>query len=155
MRRMQGRIGIVAVLVASLAIVGASDAPPAADGSTQPRAVHVDPQAVIENVLKATRAFMTEDPVGAGVALDGLTQQSPPLDRERDEAYGHEMLSFDQAFHITIDRSRAYARAGHMEDSFNQFVWVQRACITCHGMAREKGFLPPLAPKADESRSPD
>jgi hypothetical protein len=155
MRRMHGRIGIAAVLVASLAIVGASDAPPAAAGSTQPRSVHVDPQAMIESVLKATRAFMAEDPVGAGVALDGLTQHSPPLERERDEAYGHEMLSFDQAFHITIDRSRTYARAGHMEDSFNQFVWVQRACITCHGMAREKGFLPQLAPKADESRSPD
>jgi len=155
MRRMQGRLGIVATLVASLAIVGASDVPSGEDGSAPPRAVHVDAQAVIESVLKATQAFMAEDPVGAGAALDGLKRQSPPLDRERDDAYGHEMLSFDQAFHITIDRSREYARAGHMEDSFNQFVWVQRACITCHGMAREKGFLPPLAPQADESRSPD
>ena len=152
MRRLNGRIGIVAALVASLAIVGASDVPPPEGDPAEPRAVHVDTQAVIENVLMATRAFMAEDPVGARQALDRLKQQSPPLDRERDEAYGHEMLSFDQAFHITIDRSREYALAGHMEDSFNQFVWVQRACITCHGMARKRGFLPPPVPTSDESR---
>lgn len=146
MRRLKIKIGIVAALVAGLAIFGASDVAPPEEIQGQPRKVHVDPQAVVESVVQATRAFIAEDSVAARVALDGLKQQSPRLDRERDEAYGHEMLSFDQAFHITIDRSREYALAGHMEDSFNQFVWVQRACITCHGMAREKGFLPPLAP---------
>ena len=152
MRRLKGRIGLIAALLAGLAIVGAADAPPTEeDGSAGPRAVHVDSEAVIESVLEATRAYMAEDPVGARVALDGLKQHSPPLKRERDEAYGHEMLGFDQAFHITIDRSREYALAGHMEDSFNQFVWVQRACITCHGMARDRGFLPPLAPSPEDS----
>jgi hypothetical protein len=152
MRRLIGRICIVAVLIASLAIVGAAEVAPSEEGgSAKPRAVHADPQAVIARVLEATQAFLIEDSAAARQALDGLKQQSPPLVRERDAAYGHEMLSFDQAFHITIDRSREYALAGHMEDSFNQFVWVQRACITCHGMAREKGFLPPLAkPDASE-----
>jgi hypothetical protein len=144
MRRLKGRIGPVAVLIASLAIISAAEEPSSEqDGSTKPRAVHADAQAVIQRVVDATRAFLAEDSEAARLALDDLKRQSPPLDRERDEAYGHEMLSFDQAFHITIDRSREYALAGHMEDSFNQFVWVQRACITCHGMARDKGFLPP------------
>ena len=152
MRRLNGRVGLVAVLIASLAIVGAAEDPSSEqDGSAKPRAVHVDGQAVIQSVVEATRAFLNEDSEAARLALDGLKQQSPPLVRERDEAYGHEMLSFDQAFHITIDRSREYALAGYMEDSFNQFVWVQRACITCHGMAREKGFLPPLPAESDES----
>ena len=151
MRLLDGRVGTVVALVASLAVLGATDALPPEDESAKPRAVHADSRAVIESVLQATRAFMAEDATGARVALDGLKEQSPPLLRGRDDAYGHEMLSFDQAFHITIDRSREYALAGYMEDSFNQFVWVQRACITCHGMAREKGFLPPLPSNSEES----
>jgi hypothetical protein len=152
MKRLLCRIGLVAALIASLAMVGAAEDPPSGhDAATKPRAVHADPQAVINSVVAATRAFLREDSVAARQALDGLKQQSPPLERERDEAYGHEILSFDQAFHITIDRSREYALAGYMEDSFNQFVWVQRACITCHGMARDKGFLPPLAESTKDS----
>jgi hypothetical protein len=104
---------------------------------------------VIEDVLGATRGFVEEDPVAVREALDRLKEHSPPLARERDAAYGHEILSFDQAFHVTIDRSREHAMAGYMEDSFNQFVWVQRACITCHGMAREKGFLPPVGQSSE------
>ena len=151
MRRLERRIGAVAVVVASLLVVGSSNALPTEDESGEPRAVHADAQAVIESTLKVTRAFMEEDPTAARAALDGLKEQSPPLRRGRDDAYGHEMLSFDQAFHVTIDRSREYALAGRMEDAFNQFVWVQRACITCHGMARENGFLPPLAAASEES----
>jgi hypothetical protein len=151
MRRLDGRFGTVLVLVASLAILGSANALPPEEESAKPRAVHADSQKVIESVLRATRAFMAEDAKGARASLDGLKEHSPPLLRGRDDAYGHEMLSFDQAFHITIDRSREYALAGHMEDSFNQFVWVQRACITCHGMARKKGFLPPLPQTPGES----
>ena len=151
MSRIDSRVGRVAVLVASLVMLGSANALHAEDEPGEPRAVHADSDAVIESVLRATRAFMAEDATGARVALDGLKEQSPPLLRGRDDAYGHEMLSFDQAFHITIDRSREYALAGLMEDSFNQFVWVQRACITCHGMARKKGFLPPLPPSPEES----
>lgn len=151
MRRLDGRIGTVALLVAGLTMVGSSSALPPEDESAEPRKVHADAQAVIESVLQATRAFMAEDPSAARAALDRMTKHSPPLLRGPDDAYGHEILSFDQAFHVTIDRSREYALTGRMEDSFNQFVWVQRACITCHGMARDKGFLPPLPPSSEES----
>ena len=151
MRRLGSRIGSVAILVASLTMVGSTNALPPEDESGEPRAVHADAQAVIEGVLKVTRAFMEEDSTAARAALDGLKEQSPPLLRGRDDAYGHEMLSFDQAFHVTLDRSREYTLAGRMEDAFNQFVWVQRACITCHGMARKNGFLPSLPQNSEES----
>jgi hypothetical protein len=111
------------------------------EGPAKPRPVHVSPQRVLERTLGATAAFLSEDGVKARAELDALKIESPPLDRDRDEAYGHEILSFDQAFHVTINRAREYAAAGRLEDGFNQLVWVQRACVTCHGMARENGFL--------------
>ena len=47
----------------------------------------------------------------------------------------------------------AVTTAGDLEDAFNQFVWVQRACVTCHGMAREKGFLPARKPPEQDPSS--
>ena len=121
-------------LVAPLCSEDAGDAPP--------RRVHESSDGLVEHVLGATRAFLNEDGGAVRDALDGAKRASPRLDRERDDAYGHEILSFDLAFHTTLDRAREYATAGDLDEAFNQFVWVQRACRTCHTMAREKGFLP-------------
>jgi hypothetical protein len=151
MRRLDVSVALVVALIASLVAMGAGDEAPADEKATPTRSVHKDAAVVVESVLDATRAFLAEDPVAARRALDRLAEQSPPLDRERDAAYGSEILSFDQAFHTTIDRSREYASSRRMEDSFNQFVWVQRACITCHGMARTNGFLSPDDPVEEAS----
>jgi len=139
-----GLSGLLFAAALVTAIARADD--PAGETPAGPRPVHVDAPRVVEHVLGATRAFLAEDGAAAREQLDALKRESPPLDRERDEAYGHEILSFDQAFHVTIDRSREFATAGKLEDAFNQFVWVQRACVTCHGMARERGFLSSASP---------
>ena len=135
-----GLAGVPLALALAFAARAADE--PATEPPAPLRRVHPDPQRVVEHTLEAARAFLTEDAHAARAALDALTRESPPLDRDRDEGYGHEILSFDRAFHVTIDRSRESATGGDLEDAFNQFVWVQRACVTCHGMAREKGFLP-------------
>jgi hypothetical protein len=112
------------------------------EGASQPRPVHRDPDLLVDAALETTRAFLMEDTRAARRSLDALKEATPPLHRERDAVYGSEILSFDQAFHVTIDRAREYSTAGRLEDAFNQYVWVQRACVTCHGLARTQGFLP-------------
>ena len=107
----------------------------------------------MDHVLGATRAFLVEDGVTARAELDALKRESPPLDRDRDAVYGSEILSFDQAFHTTIDRAREYALAGRLADGFNQLVWVERACVTCHGMARKQGLLATPASSASPADS--
>jgi len=143
------------LLAAAVAWAAAVDEPPqGAPSATQPpRRVHASASGVVERVLGATRAFLAEDGAAARVELDALKRESPPLDRDRDAVYGWEILSYDQAFHTTIDRAREYALAGRVADSFNQFVWVERACVTCHGMARTKGLLAPPASSASPADS--
>jgi len=135
LRRASGVAALLLALPLLAVDEGDSAAPPV-------RPVHDSAKAVVEHVLGAARAFLAEDGATMRTELDALDAASPALDRERDEAYGHELLSFDQAFHITIDRARESATAGRLEDAFNQLVWVQRTCVSCHRMAREKGWLP-------------
>jgi hypothetical protein len=109
---------------------------------TRSRTVHTDSVALVQRSLDTTRAFLAEDPAAARTSLDSLKKLTPPLDRELDEPFGSEMINLDRAFHVTIDRSREFATAGRQAEAFDQFVWVQRACIKCHGLAREAGRLP-------------
>ena len=152
-----GRIAAGSVLVLAAALAGGAGVDEPGQGAqpeTRPsRPVHASAPRVVEHVLGATRAFLAEDGVAARAELDALKRESPPLDRERDAAYGSDILSFDQAFHVTIDRAREYAVAGRLADSFNQLVWVERACITCHGMARTRGLLAAPASSASPADS--
>jgi hypothetical protein len=128
---------IVICLVASAAVPeSAGDGP-----SSALRPVHEDGEALKQSVLRVTRAFLDEDAAQARKALDELKALSVPLDSLDDEGYGHEILSLDRGFHVTIDRAREFTTAGKMDKGFDQFVWVQRACIQCHGMARDRGLM--------------
>jgi len=71
------------------------------------------------------------------------------LDREADEAYGSDLITYEMAFHVTLDRAREFAVRRDLENAFHQFVWVQRACVTCHGLAREQGLLPAVDARGD------
>jgi len=139
------------VLIPTIGVLisGGVPAEPLDEGASQPRPVHRDPAALVDAALQTTRAFLMEDAGAARRSLDVLKEATPPLHRERDAVYGSEILSFDQAFHVTIDRAREHSTAGRLEDAFNQYVWVQRACVSCHGMARAQGFLP-QDPSAEE-----
>ena len=143
--RATARIALIALLVV---------AAPSSDraGSDAIRPVHIDGAAVVETVVAATRAYLAEDPQLVRASLDRLKELSPPLNRDDDAVYGSDLLAYDQAFHTTIDRAREYATPDRLGASFDQFVWVQRACRTCHGLARDAGFLPAVEPQVDQSR---
>ena len=129
-------------LLLSVAVARQSAAPDEDDPGGAPRPVHVDAAALLEAAGEATRAFLREDAVAARAALDRMEHSTRRLDRERDAGFGSDLLTYEQAFHVTLDRSRESAGKGQLESAFNHFVWVQRACVTCHGIARDQGLLP-------------
>jgi len=135
------RIAVAAVfsLVAGVAWVIVPAPAEESPDDAGPRRVHRDPEAVVASVLETTRALLAEDGHSARVAMDALNEATPPLDPDLDEIWGSEILTLDQGFHTTIDRVREYATAGRVEDAFNQFVWVERACLQCHGLVRASG----------------
>jgi len=102
---------------------------------------HADP-AVLERTLADTiLALSRGDAPAMRSGLDGIEKACR---RTRDdEPYPKELLTFDNAFHLTVDRARELAGAGDIEHSAQQFCWIQGACRKCHDEARKSGVLPP------------
>lgn len=146
--------GIVLLSALVVLLARAAGDPPAEETvSPVPPSVHLDVRALEEGVLEATRAFLREDPAAFRRGLDRMETATRRLDRETDAAYDSDLIIYENAFHVTLDRAREYAIRGDLENAFHQFVWVQRACITCHGLARDQGLLPAVADGAgDEAR---
>lgn len=132
---------VLLVLVAVSAVVGMAQGEEE-DPADRPPTVHTDAAALEQAAVDAVRAFLREDAAAAREALDRVDGATRRLDRERDAALGDDLLTYEQAFHVTLDRAREMAGKRKLEESFNHFVWVQRACVTCHGIAREQGLLP-------------
>lgn len=143
------RILFVLVCLAALAGPVSGQQPEGESAGGTPPPVHRDAVVLERSSLETVRSFLREDSVAACRALEQVEENTRRLDRLVDAAYGEELIIYEQAFHTTLDRARELAGKGRLEDAFNQFVWVQRACIVCHGIAREQGLLPPL--ESDET----
>lgn len=143
LRAMRVSAAAIAAMGVLLAVGGAwlVAATDAGDAEGPSRDVHKSSEALLRSVLDTTAAFLAEDPVAARAALDRVKDNTPPLHPDDDAAYGSEIVNLDRAFHVTIDLSREFVTKRRMAEGFDQFVWVQRACVKCHGMAREAGWI--------------
>jgi hypothetical protein len=108
--------------------------------------VHRDASKVQKAALAVTSALLLEDLAAARQAMDTILELSPPLKPEAAEVVGAEVYTADRVFHSTLTPAREYASKGRLEDAFNEFVWVQRACMNCHKQARAAGLLPADGP---------
>jgi hypothetical protein len=104
--------------------------------------IHNDPQALEDAVLGAMRAFLHEDVAAMRGSFDLMEESTRRIEREKDAAYGSEIINWEQGFHGTIDRGRELSGSGKLEDAFDQLVWAQRACVGCHQAARNRALLP-------------
>lgn len=142
-----------ALLTAGLPRTGAGGTPaiekPLAEEAPDVERLHGDAKNIEQAVLDATRAFMREDSAAARKALDRLANESRELAPEDDARYGSAVLNYNRALRVTLDRARESAGKGELEPAFDQFVWVQRTCRICHGLARERGLL--AAPVATDA----
>jgi hypothetical protein len=149
MKRWCQSLGVVVACAVAVCFGVRGEVPSArAEPSDPPeREVHADAGRLVQSVLDTTHAFLAEDPVAARAALDAVKAATPPLHPDDDEpSYGSEMVNLDRAFHMTIDLAREHVTDGRMTKGFDQFVWVQRACVKCHKMAREQGRVVRLQP---------
>jgi hypothetical protein len=127
------------------------------DEATPPerRPVHGKGSDVERLVLEAARGYLREDAAAAKRALDGVAKAFDGLRAEEESIYGEAVVNYDQAFRVTVDRARELAAAGAFDESFDQFVWIQRTCRICHAQAREAGLGVELSPSSDPARHPD
>ena len=144
-------IALVLVPVALLAQATGDHPADAARSVDELRPVHLDTQALVQGVLEATRAFLREDAAAFRAGLDRVEAASRELDREADAGYGSDLINYEQAFRVTLDRARELAVRGQLESAHRQFGWAQRGCVTCHGMARDRGLYPVEAEGGGES----
>lgn len=99
---------------------------------------HVDPKGLEQSVLDATLAFLRDDAASARAALDRVEAGCRRLgDGEDAPEIVPDLVTYDRAFHVALTVSRELAGRGDLTKSFDQFVWVQRGCRTCHGIARD------------------
>jgi len=134
------RIAVTVIL--ALAVVGMagllSAEEPTQDAEAVP--VHKDSTQLLSAVEAGARAHVTEDLSAMLEALDRLEANTRELTDEDKSTLGSDLVVYDQAFFATVRKSRAFALEGSLDGSFNQFVWVQRACVVCHGIARKAGM---------------
>jgi hypothetical protein len=132
----------LATLAATLAISGIGTDPGGEPSSQGLKPVHYDALALEDAVLGAMRAFLREDTAAMRRSFDRMEESTRRLDREKDQAYGSDLITWEEGFHGTIDRGRELSGKGRLEDAFDQLMWSQKACVGCHKVARKKGFLP-------------
>jgi len=113
--------------------------------------VHADGAAMKRRTLEVTRALMRDDQPAVRVALDALESACRELTPADVDVLGHRFRTLDQAMHRVLGRTKAYVDAGHLDEAFDEFVWVQRTCRQCHAESREKGLLPADGPLWESS----
>lgn len=122
--------------------------------SPGPNPVHREGRVLEQAIVEANRELLREQPLLARAALDRAADACRRLSGDADASYGSEIVSFDRAFHMTLDEAREHATAGRIDDAFNQLVWVQRSCLSCHRMARAAGFAVALPEREPRPESP-
>lgn len=130
--RLGGAVGCI--------LVAAAAGPSGSGGESQPIVpsavrAHADPAALERAVLDATLAFLRADLASARSALDRIEEGCNRLKRDEGTPFPGEVVVYDQAFHTALDFAREYAVKGRLEESFDQFVWIQRGCRGCHATA--------------------
>ena len=142
---------LVGVLVATIetAPVAPSDTP-----VPFPTAAHPDPAALERALLEATRAFMRADVSGARTALDRIEKGCRRLSPEESPAYPEALIEYDRAFHLALDGARELAGRRSLEESWDQFVWIQRGCRVCHGLAEKSGVTGTPRPSGEQKSAP-
>lgn len=150
-RRLLRGIFLVGVLITRLESVPRADSVPPARA---PAPAHPNPSALEGALLEATRAFMRSDAPGALAALHRIEDGCRRLSPEESPAYPEVLVGYDRAFHLTLDTVRELAGRRSLEESWEQFVWIQRGCRVCHGLAEKNGVTGTPRPSGVQKSAP-
>jgi hypothetical protein len=151
MRQTATRIGLLLAMSLSLG-AAPPETPPSDDPAAAARfeKVHPDLPALERAVVDATLAFIRADSRAAREALDRVGAGCRKISREETPTkLLEDVMLYDQAFQKTVDLAREFATGGQLERSFDQFVWAQKACRTCHGLAVKAGIKAETAARTE------
>jgi len=135
------KIGLLVALAVLMLLGGDAESWAQEEEVAEVPPVHADHIAIEQAVLDTTTAFLHEDGPGVRRALDVVAANCRILVFEDEELVGRQAVVYDGAFHSTLNRARELVTAGELDESFSQFMWIQRSCISCHRLAREAGAL--------------
>lgn len=134
----------------AVAAISLGAAPPKGDaalppkGETRSRApVHPDPAALEQALLDAVRALVRDDPVAARTALDRVEKGCRRLGQDEIPSFSSDLVEYDAAVHLTIDRTREFSARGDLDRAQEQTWWLQKGCRKCHEIARKDGLMAP------------
>jgi hypothetical protein len=129
---------VLALACALVAVAGPGRGEEAAPEPPKAARLHAD-AAELERALAETIVALSRDDAAAMRA--GLDRIERACRRTRDdEPLPKKVLTFDVAFHLTLDRARELAAAKDVEHAAQQFCWIQSACRKCHAQARQDGI---------------
>ncbi len=147
---MRGRLTALGWIAAAVLLAGAGQggagSPAIEPAAEPPLRMHADATALERAVVDATLAFIRSDATAAREALDRVEAGCRRLGRDDIPRVTEDVVVWDQAFHKTVDLAREHAAAERIEKAFDQFVWVQKACRTCHTLARKESPGKPATP---------
>jgi hypothetical protein len=115
-------------------------------GEDAPKRVHPRPELLRPALREIATSLMRDDVVAALAAVERLEEANPQLFIEDNEHFGPTAKNLSQALHKVLDGTKGYLHRGDAEEAFNEFVWVQRTCRSCHQKGRELGLLPAEGP---------
>ena len=121
-------------------------APPAASGAPGATRVHQPGEQMERALTDTVLACLRDDAAAAFAGMERLEAACRRLSYEDVPPPSRGVLTYDQALHTALDRSKELLRTKHVTEAFDQFVWVMRACRQCHEMARRDATTPAPAP---------
>ncbi len=124
------------------AIAGAAAEVATPSAQAAPARIHGDGTEMERAVLDVVLSCLRDEGKGAVAGMDRIAASCRTLSRDRDPAIHRDVILYDQALHAALAKSRDLAVGRHMTETFDQFVWVMRACRSCHQMARTHGLMP-------------
>jgi len=96
--------------------------------------------ALLENaVVEVLLGCLRENPAAAIAGMEKIEGNCRRLSPSESAPLPLGVLTYDQALHMALAKSREFAEAGQITGAFDQFVWVMRACRQCHEMVRRAG----------------
>lgn len=101
---------------------------------------HEDAAVAEQAAADAFGGFLRADNKMIDVALERLSENTRVLRAEERVNYGT-TVGYSRSFRTTLNLAREYAYGGELDKSYEQVMWMQKACVACHNVVRGRNLL--------------
>lgn len=135
------RSGTYILMLALLLLAAGAMWSVADDPEAAPTRIHPDPEKLMADFQRATRAAVLLNPVELREALDLVKEGSVKIHDTDIGDYPGSIRKLDQGFHFALNAAREKAGEGKRRAAFDQYQYVERGCKLCHYTALREGIM--------------